>query len=105
MLTFSVPWARLTKTYWPDEHVTAEQFDNVEEIGWLGIGFVLGSGLATLPIGKAFGIEDTKWLYVGCLLNFSAASALCCGAPNMKALIIGRVWAGVGVAGIYVGTL
>lgn len=85
--------------------MTAEQFNNVEEIGWLGIGFMLGSGVAILPLGKAFGIFDTKWLYVGCLLNFSAASALCGAAPNMNALIIGRVWAGVGGAGMYLGTL
>ncbi|KAK7737342.1 hypothetical protein SLS53_006645 [Cytospora paraplurivora] len=83
----------------------SEHFDNVEQIGWLGIGFMLGSGVAILPLGKAFGIFNTKWLYVGCLLNFSAASALCGGAPNMKALIIGRVWAGVGGAGMYLGTL
>lgn len=34
---------------------------------------------------------------------FSAGSALCGAAPNMNALIVGRVWAGAGGAGMYLG--
>lgn len=34
---------------------------------------------------------------------FTAGSALCGGAPDMKSLIIGRVWAGAGGAGMYLG--
>lgn len=34
---------------------------------------------------------------------FEAGSALCGGAPNMNALIVGRIWAGMGGAGIYLG--
>lgn len=36
---------------------------------------------------------------------FEAGSALCGGAPSMNALIVGRVWAGVGGAGMYLGGL
>ena len=36
---------------------------------------------------------------------FEAGSALCGGAPNMDALIVGRVLAGIGGSGIYLGVL
>jgi len=82
-----------------------ETFGNVEKIGWLGIGFPLGSIATILSIGKAFSIFNVKWLYVGSLIMFAAGSALCGGAPNMNALIVGRVWAGAGGAGMYLGVL
>jgi MFS family permease len=34
---------------------------------------------------------------------FAAASALCGAAPSMNAIIIGRIWAGAGGAGMYLG--
>jgi hypothetical protein len=82
-----------------------EDFGNVEKIGWLGIGFPLGSIATILSIGKAFSIFNLKWLYVGSLVMFAAGSALCGGAPNMNALIVGRDWAGAGGAGMYLGVL
>ncbi len=81
----------------------SETFDNVTQLGWLGVGFTLGSTVAILPLGKAYGIFDAKWVFIGCLVNFAAASALCGAAPNMNAMIVGRVWAGVGGAGMYLG--
>ncbi|KAJ4203425.1 hypothetical protein NW759_015177 [Fusarium solani] len=83
----------------------SDTFDNVMQLGWLGVGFNLGSTVAILPLGKAYGIFDTKWLYIACLTMFSAGSALCGAAPTMNAMIVGRVWAGVGGAGMYLGTL
>ena len=53
--------------------------------------------------GKAFGIFNLRTLYLTCLIMFEAGSALCGGAPNMNALIVGRIWAGMGGAGIYLG--
>ena len=55
----------------------SESFDNVSQLGWLGIGFGLVSTVAILPLGKAYGVFDTKWLYIECLVMFSAGSALC----------------------------
>ncbi|KPM45413.1 hypothetical protein AK830_g1233 [Neonectria ditissima] len=83
----------------------SESFDNVSQLGWLGVGFGLGATVAILPLGKAYGIFDTKWLYIVSLVMFSAASALCGAAPSMNAMIVGRVWAGAGGAGMYLGTL
>ncbi len=78
-------------------------FNNVNQLGWLGVGFNLGSTVAILPLGKAYAMFDTKWLFIGCLPMFAAGSALCGAAPNMNAMIVGRVWAGAGGAGMYLG--
>ena len=81
----------------------AQTFDEISKLGWLGIGFTLGSVALILPLGKAYAIFDTKWLFIGCLTMFAAGSALCGGAPSMNAIIVGRVWAGAGGAGMYLG--
>jgi len=78
-------------------------FNNVTQLGWLGVGFTLGSTVTILPLGKAYAKFDTKWVFIGCLTMFAAGSALCGAAPNMKALIVGRVWPGAGGAGVYLG--
>ncbi|PGG98770.1 hypothetical protein GX51_06629 [Blastomyces parvus] len=83
----------------------AEAFDNYTQLGWLGIGFTLGATAFILPLGKAYAIFDTKWLFISCLTMFAAGSALCGGAPDMNSIIVGRVWAGAGGAGMYLGNL
>ena len=68
----------------------------ISKIAWVGIGFPLGSAGTILPIGAAYGKFDLKKLFIGGLVLFEGGSALCGGAPNMDALIIGRVIAGIG---------
>jgi hypothetical protein len=80
------------------QSAAVETFGAVDKLAWLGIGFPLGSIAVILPVGKAFGKFDIKWMFNGSLLMFIAGSALCGGAPNMNSLIIGRVWAGAGGA-------
>ncbi|ETS81935.1 hypothetical protein PFICI_06937 [Pestalotiopsis fici W106-1] len=78
---------------------------NVNKLGWLGIGFPLGAIGIILPVGKSYAVFDVKWLYFWSLTMFAASSALCGAAPNMDALIVGRVWAGAGGAGMYLGNI
>ena len=80
-------------------------FGNVEQLTWMGAGFPLGSVATVLPIGALYGKFNQKWIYIGSLVLFEAGSALCGGAPNMDALIVGRVIAGMGGSGIYLGVL
>ncbi len=42
-------------------------------------------------------------MFISSILVFEAASALCGAANNMNALVIGRVIAGVGGTGIFMG--
>jgi len=50
-------------------------------------------------------IFPAKWFYIASVFIFEGGSALCGGAPNMNALIVGRVLAGIGAVGIYTGAL
>jgi MFS family permease len=80
-----------------------ETFGEIDKLGWMGIGFPLGSVATILPLGVSYGIFNIKWLYIGSIILFEGGSALCGGAPTMNALIAGRVIAGVGGAGMYLG--
>ncbi|KAJ6032164.1 hypothetical protein N7540_002896 [Penicillium herquei] len=82
-----------------------ERFDAIEQLSWLGSGFPLGSIALLLSVGKAYGLWDIKWLWVSSIVVFQIGSAVCGAAPNMNALIIGRVIAGAGGAGMYLGGL
>ncbi|KAL2784618.1 major facilitator superfamily domain-containing protein [Aspergillus keveii] len=53
---------------------------------WVGTGFLLGS-VATVSL----------------ILTFEVGSAICGAAPNMQAMVVGRVVAGVGGSGVYLG--
>ncbi|TPX16489.1 uncharacterized protein E0L32_003783 [Thyridium curvatum] len=82
-----------------------DTFHDVSQIAWLGAGFLLGSTASILPYGALYNSFNQKWLYIGGVVLFEAGSALCGGAPSMNALIVGRVIAGVGGTGIYLGSL
>jgi MFS family permease len=46
---------------------------------------------------------NLKPMFIGSIILFEAASALCGAAPTMDALIVGRAIAGVGGTGIFLG--
>ena len=74
-----------------------------EKLPWVGVGFPLASVASILLLSKANETFQIKWLIIGSLVLFEAGSALCGAAPNMNALILGRVIAGLGGAGAYIG--
>ncbi|EGD97384.1 hypothetical protein TESG_04795 [Trichophyton tonsurans CBS 112818] len=82
-----------------------ERFGSVDKLSWLGTGFSLGSVATILPIGALYNIFDIKYVYIISLALFEGGSALCGGAPNMNSLIVGRVMAGIGGCGMYLGVL
>ncbi|RAL64802.1 hypothetical protein DID88_001399 [Monilinia fructigena] len=75
-------------------------YGDISKLSWLGTGFPLGSIATILTIGKAYGTFNVKWTHVVSVIIFIVGSAVCGAAPNMNALIVGRVIAGVGGAGI-----
>ncbi|KAH8692506.1 major facilitator superfamily transporter [Phaeosphaeriaceae sp. PMI808] len=79
-------------------------FGHLELLTWIGTGFALGT-MFILLWGKVYGVFNIKWVYIFNIFLFEAGSALCGAAPNIEALIIGRVIAGVGGSGMYSGTL
>ncbi|KAI4608723.1 Efflux pump dep3 [Alternaria sp. BMP 0032] len=79
-------------------------FGHLELLSWIGTGFALGT-MFILLWGKIYGVFNIKWVYIFNIFLFEAGSALCGAAPNIEALIVGRVIAGVGGSGMYSGTL
>jgi hypothetical protein len=82
-----------------------ETFSEVSQLSWIGAGFPLGSVAVILPYGFLYTTFNMKWLYIAGIALFQAGSALCGAAPTMNALIVGRVFAGAGGTGIYLGGL
>ena len=80
-----------------------ESLGEIEKLSWVGIGFPMGSVATILLLGSVYGSFDIKWLYLGSIICFEAGSAICGAAPSMNVLIVGRVIAGVGGAGMYLG--
>jgi MFS family permease len=77
----------------------------IQKLTWIGTGFPLGSVATILPIGYAYGLFNIKYLYIVSVIVFEIGSAICGAAPTMDALIVGRVIAGAGGAGMYLGVL
>jgi MFS family permease len=81
-----------------------ESLGQIEKLAWVGIGFPMGSVATILLIGTAYGLFDIKYMIIGSFLLFEIGSAVCGAAPNMDAMIVGRVVAGIGGAGLYLGS-
>lgn len=82
-----------------------ERFGHVEQLAWIGTGFPLGSIAVITFWGKLYGTFNMKWSFAVAMVTFQVGSAVCGAAPTMTALIVGRVIAGAGGAGIFMGTL
>lgn len=80
-------------------------FGNIQKLPWLTGAFLIGSASTNLVWGKVYGQMEAKTTYLISLVIFEIGSALCGAAPTMNALIIGRVIAGVGGSGMYVGVM
>ena len=80
-----------------------ESLGEIEKLSWVGIGFPMGSVATILLLGALYGAFEIKWLYLGSIILFEIGSAVCGSAPSMNALIVGRVIAGIGGAGMYIG--
>ncbi|MCJ1264269.1 hypothetical protein MMC22_004140 [Lobaria immixta] len=80
-------------------------FNGISLLPWLSVGFMIGGVAVVLPFGKLYGLYNAKYLYIMSAVLFLAASALCGGAPNMTAMIVGRVFAGAGGNGMFLGIL
>ncbi|QSS49577.1 MFS drug efflux transporter [Histoplasma capsulatum var. duboisii H88] len=85
--------------------VIAADFQNTDKLAWLSVGFMIGGVAVVLPFGKLYGLFNIKFLYIASVVLFQGGSALCGGAPNISAFIVGRVIAGAGGNGMYLGVM
>ena len=58
-----------------------------------------------LPFSKLYGMFNAKNLYLGSVILFMVGSALFGAAPNSNSFLVGRVIAGVGGNGMYLGVM
>jgi len=56
-----------------------------------------------LTLCRTYGLFNIKVLLLSSIVVFEIGSALCGAAPTSDALIVGRVIAGMGGAGMYLG--
>ncbi|KAF7904290.1 hypothetical protein EAF00_001624 [Botryotinia globosa] len=84
-----------------------EEFDEVGKLTWVSVAFMLGVAGTNLMWGKAYSkiTFDAKYVYIFTTLIFEVGSAICGGAPNMNALIVGRAIYGLGGIGMYIGVM
>jgi hypothetical protein len=75
----------------------------IEKLAWVGVGFPMGSIAVILLLGWCYAVFEIKWLIIGSVVTFELGSAICGAAPTMNAMIFGRVIAGIGGAGMYLG--
>lgn len=72
---------------------------------WLATAYAIPGTVLVLIQSKLYGLFNVKWLYLGFVVLFEIGSAISGAAPTMNALIVGRMIAGVGGCGMYVGSL
>jgi EmrB/QacA subfamily drug resistance transporter len=82
----------------------ANQFNTLGDISWYASAYLLTSCATQLSWGKIYTFYPTKSIFLIAITIFEVGSALCGGAPNSNAFIIGRAIAGLGSAGIFSGT-
>ena len=82
-----------------------KQFGHVEQLAWVGAGFPLGSVSVIILDGVMYSTFNMKWMYIASIITFEVGSAICGAAPSMGALIVGRVIAGAGGSGVFMGGL
>ena len=63
----------------------------------------MASVAVILFVGRLYEAFNMKWLITASMAIFEIGSAVCGAAPTSDALIIGRVIAGMGGAGMYLG--
>lgn len=80
-----------------------EKLGHIENLPWVGLGFPMASVATILALCRAYELFDVKVLLLSSIVIFEVGSAICGAAPTSEALIVGRVIAGIGGAGMYLG--
>lgn len=82
-----------------------DRFHSVSDIGWYGSAYFLTSTALQPSFGRIYKVFQIKWVFLGAISVFELGSLICAVAPSSTALIVGRAIAGIGVGGIFSGSL
>ncbi|KAK5162983.1 uncharacterized protein LTR77_011038 [Saxophila tyrrhenica] len=82
-----------------------QDLGNTADLPLLSVAYNLAIFSANLFWGQLYRSFDAKWLFCAAVLVFEMGTAVCGAAPSIGALVGGRVIAGLGGGGIYLGTM
>lgn len=82
-----------------------DEFDALDDLSWVSVGFLMSATATNVVWGRIYGQFNSKWLYLFNVLLFEVGSAVCGAAPNINAMIVGRVLCGIGGSGLYIGVM
>ncbi|WYZ36333.1 hypothetical protein EsH8_XII_000083 [Colletotrichum jinshuiense] len=82
----------------------AEEFHSLADVGWWGSAYLAAIGASLLTFGKLYATLSHKKVFLVSILVSAAGSIACAVAKTSPVFIIGRVLAGLGCAGMQVGT-
>ncbi|KAK2762494.1 MFS multidrug transporter [Colletotrichum kahawae] len=82
-----------------------DEFHSLGDIGWYGSAYHLANAAFQPLTGKIYCYFSSKWSFFTFLVIFELGSLICGAATSSMILIVGRVIAGMGSAGIMSGGL
>ncbi|KAH0442469.1 MFS multidrug transporter [Colletotrichum camelliae] len=82
-----------------------DEFHSLGDIGWYGSAYHLANAAFQPLTGKIYRYFSSKWSFFTFLVIFELGSLICGAATSSMILIVGRVIAGMGSAGIMSGGL
>ncbi|KAL7656749.1 hypothetical protein ACMYSQ_005823 [Aspergillus niger] len=81
------------------------EFHSFDDMAWYGSAYMLTGSVMQLPLGTLYQIYAPKYVFLAIMLVFIVGSAVCGGASNSLAVILGRAVQGIGSAGITAGCM
>jgi MFS family permease len=81
------------------------EFNSLQDAAWYSSGYFLTNMAVQPAFGQLYKLFSIKIIYLACLVVFEAGSILCAVAPSSAALILGRIVAGIGGGGVYIGSV
>lgn len=85
--------------------IITDEFHSLGDVGWYGSAYMLTACATQLVVGRLYTFYNQKTVYLVSLFFFEVGSAVCGAAPNSVAFIIGRAIAGLGSAGMFIGSV
>ncbi|KAK1511245.1 efflux pump [Colletotrichum costaricense] len=82
-----------------------DEFHSLQDIGWYGSAYHVSNAAFQPLTGKIYRYFSSKWSFFVFLVLFEIGSLVCGATPSSLILIMGRVIAGIGSAGMMSGGL
>ncbi|KZZ90181.1 major facilitator superfamily transporter [Moelleriella libera RCEF 2490] len=82
-----------------------DEFHSPTDIGWYASAYTLTGCAMQLPLGRFYKFYSPKWVYMILVFIFMVGSAVGAGAMNSNTVIVGRAIQGVGLGGVFSGSM